>query len=375
MFADMPTGPALTDLILRRCRELGFAAAGVCRADPSENAAEIRRWLADGKHGDMAFLADTVETLLDPSRELAGVRSVVMVADLYHARPAEGEPSFSPPPAGPVPGRIARYAQGRDYHTHLKKRLHRLNDELRPMFPGHHFRTFVDTAPVLEREFAHRAGLGWIGKHTLTIHPRLGSSFFLGGTYTTLDLTPAPDQPTPRDHCGTCTRCIEACPTRAITPYSVDATRCISYLTIERQGPIDPAFHAAMGEWLYGCDVCQEVCPHNSPRGDPEGVANPHYAPERTSFDALSVLGWDESARRAAFRTTSMKRASLAMMQRNALIVLTNHILTHPDTPPVALERLRTIAADPTQDPLVTVTARQCLDRLSRPSAPRVPGS
>jgi epoxyqueuosine reductase len=364
----MLTGPTLTEFVLGRCRELGFAAAGICRAEPSAHADELRRWLADGKHGDMSFLADTVEKLLDPSRELAGVRSVLMVADIYHARPAHGYDDPETPLVGPAPGRVARYAQGRDYHTHLKKRLHRINDEMRPMFPGQRFRTFVDTAPVLEREFAHRAGLGWIGKHTLAIHPRLGSYFFVGGTFTTLDLDPASDQPVPRDHCGTCTRCLDACPTRAITPYSVDATRCISYLTIERQGLIDPQFHAAIGDWLYGCDICQEVCPHNSPRSKPEGRVNPHYEPQRSSFGVLDVLGWDESARRDAFRTTSMKRASLAMIKRNALIVLTNHLLAgglNTEHHAASVVKIRDLAADTAEDPLVRTTAGHCLDRLS----------
>lgn len=365
--------------VLSRCRDLGFAAAGVCDAGPTVRPQQLREWLAAGKHGDMDFLPKALDTLLDPSRELPGVRSVIMVADLYHPRPRGGlappdqdGPAGSPTSAGA--GRLARYARGKDYHLFIKKRLHRLNDELRAEFPGEEFRTFVDTAPVLEREYASRAGLGWIGKHTLAIHPRLGSYTLLGGTYTTMQLTPPPEQPGAEDRCGTCTRCLDACPTGAITPYAVEATRCISYLTIERAGPIDAAFHGPIGDWLYGCDVCQEVCPHNSPRpsGEPDPIL-PHYVPRRAGFDLLEVLGWDDAARRQAFTSSAMKRVSLAMMKRNALIVLTNRVLGAPESPwaAAARARLAELAADGSEDPLVRETARVSLARLDpgpRPS-------
>jgi epoxyqueuosine reductase len=360
----MVTTRELGERIVRRCRELGFAAAGVADASSTARAAELKAWLADGKHGDMSFLEKTLATLLDPAQELPGVRSVIMVADLYASR---NQPNASVEPTTSPQGKIARYAQGKDYHAFIKKRLHVLNDELRILYPGHKFRTFTDTAPVLEREYAQRAGLGWIGKHTLAIHPAHGSFFFLGGTYTTLELDPLPDQPTPRDHCGTCTRCIDACPTAAITPYSVDASRCISYLTIERQGPIDPTFHAAIGDWLYGCDICQDVCPHNSPRTRaPGALPQDRYTPMRTGFSPLEILTWDEDARRAAFHQSSMKRASLAMMKRNAIIVLTNLVLGDP-TAEWAHEARAKIAEIITRDddPMVLETARVSLDRLS----------
>ncbi len=370
----MGTTRELGERIVRRCRELGFAAAGVADASPTTRAAELKGWLASGKHGDMAFLEKTLATLLDPAQELPGVRSVIMVADLYTARNQAADQatvgaSASVTPSGQPTGKIARYAQGKDYHAFIKKRLHVLNDELRILYPGHKFRTFTDTAPVLEREYAHRAGLGWIGKHTLAIHPAHGSYFFLGGTYTTLQLDPLPDQPTPRDHCGTCTRCIDACPTAAITPYSVDASRCISYLTIERQGAIDPAFHAAIGDWLYGCDICQDVCPHNSPRPRNPGILpQDRYTPMRTGFSPLEIVTWDEDARRAAFHQSSMKRASLAMMKRNAIIVLTNLVLSDPAATwaQEARAKIAEIAARE-EEPMVIETARVSLDRLSGP--------
>jgi epoxyqueuosine reductase len=239
----------------------------------------------------------------------------------------------------------------------IKRRLHQLCDELRADHSGASFRAFTDTAPVLEREYAARAGLGWTGKHTLIIHPRVGSYMLLGGILTTLDI--AFSEPIP-DHCGTCTRCIDACPTDAISPYSVDASRCIAYLTIERRPPIDPAFHEAIGGWLFGCDICQEVCPHNSARAAPDPVA-PEYAPRRASFDLLGVLNWSDDDRRAAFESSALKRATLAMMKRNALIVGGNELASDPGF----LARARELAADQREHPVVRQTASAVLQRLT----------
>lgn len=303
--------------IIERCNSAGFALAGVCGVAPSERGDELRRWLDAGKHGSMAWLAEHADLRSDPARLLDGARSVVMVADLYASRAVENDEQPEP-----GRGRVARYARGDDYHKTMKKRLHAVCDALRAEHPGADFRAFVDTAPVPERELAARAGLGWIGKHTLLIHPRLGSWMLLGGFLTTLDLEPAREVIT--DHCGSCTRCVDACPTGAITPYSVDARACISYLTIERRDPIDPMHHAAIGDWLFGCDICQEVCPHNSPReAESSGVAA-RYRPRAASFDLLEILGWDADARAAALRGTAMKRATLEMWRRNAETVMRN---------------------------------------------------
>ncbi len=280
--------------------------------------AEMRAWLAQGKHGSMAYLAEHADLKADPSRLLEGAAAAIVVADLYATRNDE---------AGDVPdghGRVARYARGGDYHKVMKKRLHTLCDELGARWPGARTRAFVDTAPVHERELALAAGLGWVGKHTLVIHPRFGSWMLLGGVLTTLELDPCEQEVA--DHCGSCTRCIDACPTDAITPYSVDASRCISYLTIERREPIPSELEHGMGEWLFGCDICQEVCPHNSPRMGDVGKANNAYATDRASFDLAEVMKWDEDARRAAFAKSAMKRAKLGMMKRNAVIAAGNAI-------------------------------------------------
>ncbi|OAB62557.1 hypothetical protein AY599_13940 [Leptolyngbya valderiana BDU 20041] len=323
--------------------------------------AEMRAWLARGRHGSMAYLARHADLKADPSQLLDGATCAVMVADLYATR--DDEPDDVPDGRG----RIARYARGGDYHQIMKKRLHALCDDLASRWPESRTRAFVDTAPVHEREMALAAGLGWIGKHTLLIHPKMGSWMLLGGVLTTLELEVR--QSEEPDHCGTCTRCIDACPTDAITPYSVDASRCISYLTIERREPIEPDLHRGMGAWIFGCDVCQEVCPHNSPRSVDVGEANPAYAGDRSSFDLLEVLGWDEGARRAAFAKSAMKRAKLAMMRRNAVIAAGNEIrrLGPGDDVATKLVRgLREVAGDAAADQELRTLAMRTLEDLGQ---------
>jgi len=360
--------------ILDACRDAGFALSGVCPAEPSHYADHYREWLTAGKHGSMTYLARHVEERLDPRTFLPGARSIILVADQYDVRPRienRAPDGARIRGAGVSPGgerrrgRIARYARGRDYHTVMKKRLHAICDTLRAEHPADQFRAFVDTAPVLEREHAARAGLGWIGKHTLLIHPQLGSWLFLGGFLTTLDIAPPADAAPITDHCGTCTRCIDACPTSAITPYSVDATRCIAYLTIEHRDPIDGALAGEIGEWVFGCDVCQEVCPHNSPRpsGSGTGEANPAYAPRRDGFDLLEILGWTEADRRGAFAKSALKRATLAMMKRNAILALRSH------PPGLRDEQVRAALThmrdDDTEPDLVRDAARLALARAN----------
>lgn len=354
-----PDPAELARSIIDRCHEAGFAAAGVCEARPSDFEAELRAWLEAGQHGSMGWLEENVETRADPTMLLEGARSVVMVADLYATRDDNVDPKA---PQGS--GRIARYARGRDYHKVIKKRLHALCDELRAAHPDAGFRAFTDTAPVLEREQAARCGIGWTAKHTLTIHPRLGSYLLLGGFVTTLELEPPAEQVAVSDHCGTCTRCIQACPTGAISPYSVDATRCISYLTIERREPIDERFDEPIGDWLFGCDICQEVCPHNSPREAATSgpSVNAAYEPKRRSFDLLKVLGWTEDDRRRALAGTAMTRAKLDMLKRNALIAAGNQVRRAEQ--PALRARIGDIAEDDAEPEMVRQTAARVRDRL-----------
>jgi epoxyqueuosine reductase len=325
----------------------------------------------------MAWMAEHRELRSDPRGLLEGARSVIVVADRY----ADGRPDrVAGGPDDPPRGRIARYARGGDYHRLIKRRLHALADELAAAHPGHRFRACVDTAPILEREVAAAAGLGSIGKHTLLIEPGVGSWLLIGELLTTLPIEatgdPSPSADDRRrggpDVCGSCTRCIDACPTGCIEPFRVDAARCISYLTIEHRERIDPEQHAAIGDWIFGCDVCQEVCPHGRPtRRSRRQPRHEGYAARRDGFDLLEVLGWTEDDRREAFTTSAMKRAKLPMMKRNALIAAGNRLVAGPRDPrPPGDETLRrrieAIAGDAGEPDLVRETARDVLARLDR---------
>ena len=343
--------------IIEAGERLGFAHVGICTAAPTVHADALRAWLEAGRHGSMDYLAERVEAMLDPEQVLEGARTIICVADRYHG----GRDRI--PEDGPARGRIARYARGRDYHDVLRRRLKRLATAITNGAPDHQARGVVDTAPLLEREYAARAGLGLVGKNTLMIRPGEGSWFLLGEVLTTLEI--ATDEPfQQKDPCGTCTRCIDACPTGAITPFSVDATRCLAYTTIEHRQEIDPAMHEATGDWLFGCDVCQEVCPHNQPTRRKRGAVVPEaYEKRRDGFELLEVLGWTEEDRREAFTTSAMKRARLDMFKRNALICAGNALRRRDDLELRA--RIEEIAADPDEVPLVTRTACAVLESLA----------
>ena len=404
----------------RLARDLGFALCRVAAAEPSRFGDEFRQWIAREFHGQMEYLQRNLEVRLDPQRLVPKARSVICVADVYPA----GAPGRSALPGPPASGRIARYAWGDDYHRILGRRLRDLADQLRVRWPGHTFRACVDTAPLLEREHAQRAGLGWVGKHTLLIHPGLGSWLCLGGVVTTLPIQPSPqsgdsDRRIVPDHCGTCTRCIEACPTQCIKPggYEIDASRCISYLTIEHRGPIDPDLHGPMGDWIAGCDVCQEVCPFNggapggrrpgggregdrSKDGDPEPAPGPdpgEAAPARCENDAPDqgpvpavphpeyaarppgpavrlgeVLAWDARTRQQVLVKSALKRIKLDMWKRNALIAAGNVLLARDE--PALRHQVEFLAADEAQPELVRQTARQVHHKIQGPD-PKPPSA
>lgn len=320
---------AITEEVLTRLRAAGFALVGICDARPSERGDQFRDWIGAGKHGEMGYMAEHVDERLDPGRMIPGARSIICVADRYHDGRGDAR-------SGPSRGRIARYARGADYHAVMRSRIEPLSKEWRTRLRPHRFRVCVDTAPIMEREHAARAGLGRIGKHTLLIGEGVGSWLLLGEIVTTYPLiaTPAASAPDSPDPCGTCTQCIDACPTRAITPWSVDATRCLSYLTIEHKGEIDAGLAKLRGaggsaladhdsDWLFGCDICQEVCPHNQPtRRSRRAGARAEYSPLHRDFDLLDVLGWTEADRSAANLSAVLRRASLSMWKRNARTLL-----------------------------------------------------
>lgn len=311
---------------------LGFDLVGIALPERSPRGKEYRDWIAAGHHGAMDYLATNVEKRLDLPAHFPWVKSIVAVGLSYYRGPriSPGTPA-APPPAdkpienGPADGqprsaKIARYAWGRDYHKVLSKMLRRLEAALRTHInKDMQSRAYVDTGPLLEREIAARAGLGWIGKHTLLLHPRHGSWFVLGELLTNLEL--APDTPM-TDHCGSCTRCVDACPTAAIRPWTVDAELCISYQSIENRGAVPTALHAPMAEagYVVGCDICQEVCPYN---GNPLESIAPDFAPTgpapATPIEA--ILNWDDAAWDQATRGKSHRRVKLPMWQRNARII------------------------------------------------------
>jgi epoxyqueuosine reductase len=293
---------------------LGFDLVGITTLGSVETAPHFDEWLARGYAGEMHYLPKWADKRRDSRLPYAGVTSAIVVALDYGG--AE--------PSGPV----ARYARGDDYHDVLDAKLRELHKWISAEM-GHEVRghAYVDTGPLLERDLARRAGLGWFGKNTNLIHPKLGSFFFLGALLLELDL--APDTPFESDHCGTCTRCIDACPTGAIVePRVLDATRCISYLTIEARGEIPLEFREQIGELIYGCDICQDVCPWNV-RFSRE-LREPSFAPREAIAGkdartlALELLGMSQEDFSRAFRNSPMKRAKLRGLKRNAAVVLGN---------------------------------------------------
>jgi epoxyqueuosine reductase len=305
---------ALAGQVKARARELGFDLVGIAPASPSRYREYLRQWLDDGQGGTMDYLANRFEERTDPGIYLPGTASVICVGMNYHVRLEE------PTAGGGVPGRVARYALGDDYHEIIKHRLYKLADWLREVGGGR-TRTGVDTVPVMEKELAARAGVGWQGKNTCTINENIGSWLLLGEVLTTLEL---PHDEAATDRCGTCRRCLDACPTGALTaPYQLDARRCISYLTIEHRGEIEPGLAAQMGDWLYGCDVCQDVCPWNSKAIESlDPALRPRFA--GGTLDAAEVEGWTEEEYRRRLRHSAMKRVKLPQLKRNARIVLNN---------------------------------------------------
>ncbi|CAN5408554.1 tRNA epoxyqueuosine(34) reductase QueG [soil metagenome] len=329
--------------LLYAARQLGFADCRVAAARAPAHAALYRQWVAEGKFGDMEWMARDPERRTDPQKVLPGARAIVVLATNY--LPAETTPAR--------PGRIARYAVGDDYHDLIEDRLRDLDAVLAEA--GGTQRCYVDTGPLLERDLASEAGIGWNGKSTVQIHPELGTWFFLSEILTTLPLEP--DAPHP-DRCGSCTRCLDACPTDAITaPRRLDARRCISYLTIEHKGAIPDEFRRAIGDRIYGCDDCLSACPWNrfaQTASDAAFQAREHVS----SFDLRDYLALSEEQFRALFRGSPIKRTGRSRFLRNVCVALGN-VGTPEDLP-----ALRCSAEG--NDPLVAEHALWAIGEIGR---------
>jgi epoxyqueuosine reductase len=315
MAHDRLTPSELAELLKSWALEAGFDRAGVAALEPAAHGEAFVRWLARGDLAGMSYLERRLDARLRPEAVLAGARAALCVALQYH--PLDGEPE----PGGDLWPRVARYARGRDYHDLMGTRLRSLAARVAAAFPGVGSRLYVDTGPVLERDLAARAGLGAVGKNTNLLHRQGGSWFLLGELFLTLDL--APDAPL-ADLCGRCTRCLEACPTGALPePYRLDSRRCISYWTIEHRGELPPAAREMVGDWVFGCDVCQEVCPWNH---EPDAATHPELGlpPERATLDLVALLRLDRDGYVTRFRGSPLKRAKQEGLQRNAAVAMGN---------------------------------------------------
>jgi epoxyqueuosine reductase len=332
-----------TAWIEQQANGFGFDLCGVVRAAKFPELAQTDRWLERGYAGEMKYLSDPRRS--DPESVMPGLRSVIVCALNYNTDLPKSTEALDAKSSGEPCGWISRYAWGDDYHDVLRDKLDGLLAAMRGRFSDETFaaRVYADTGPVQERALAKHAGLGWLGKNTLLLNQGLGSWLFLGAILTTLDLAPSvgETESPPPDLCGSCRRCIEACPTEALVePYVLDARRCISYLTIELRGSVPEEFREAMGRHVFGCDICQDVCPWNrrapvtqaaefqprtiaaragNPGGTPEGEANSLFLPGLEWLASLS-----EEEYREVFRGSAVKRAKWRGLVRNACIALGN---------------------------------------------------
>jgi epoxyqueuosine reductase len=319
----MRLAAALTRAFKAEANRLGFTLVGVTAPDQPLHFDVYERWLKAGRHGEMSYLASerALQRRQDPRQILPECQSILVLGVRYPSPELAGEADV---PAEPLLGRVAAYAGGADYHVMLPERLEALVAFIeRQVGQAVPHRSYTDTGPVLERDLAQRAGLGWIGKNTCLIHPRLGSYIFLAEVLIGVALEP--DAPFQTDHCGTCTRCIDACPTGCILPdRTLDARRCISYLTIELKGAVPLELRPQMKNWVFGCDICQVVCPWNvrfaSPAGDPAFEPRP----DLLQPNLLEELRLSDDGFKQKFKGSPLKRAKRRGYLRNAAIALGN---------------------------------------------------
>lgn len=367
--------------------EMGFVAVGITLPDPPAHLDVYADWLKQGCHGEMAYLAEPRRVYLRsrPEELLPGCRSIIVLAARYAAPPSIPHPRFlgehphplplsqrergevSPSPLGRgargeglhaargeglhaamdegllsdrdnLFGRVAAYAWGADYHHILRQRMETLMQRIQKITGKPiSYRCFADSAPILEREFAQRAGLGWIGKNTCLIHPHLGSYLFLAEIFTDLDLPP--DPLFIPDRCGTCQRCLQACPTQCILPNrTIDARRCISYLTIELKSAIPPELRPLLADWVFGCDICQQVCPWNRRVSETPSFAEFQPRAEQVRLSAVQILSLSQAEFKRKFHSTALLRPKWRGLSRNAAVVLGNLSRARPSLQPLILK-------------------------------------
>lgn len=306
---------AITSDVRQKALSLGFDACGFARAEPLDEAARrLEEWLSRGRHGEMHWMEQHFDKRVNPALLVEGTRSIISVIGSYHFPENEELDSSSGP-------KIAKYARGRDYHKVFKKRLHQLLDYLGERIGKIHGRAFVDSAPVMDKEWARRAGLGWIGKNSNLLNRSHGSWFLIGELF--VDVPFIYDSPV-TDHCGSCTRCIDACPTGAIyQPYRVDATRCISYLTIELKDAIPAEYHDGLGEWVFGCDICQDVCPWNR-KAETGTIGDLRPRPKMVRDDLSFWKNLSQQEYEELFNGTPVRRARYPRFVENTGIVIRN---------------------------------------------------
>lgn len=312
--AHSAAGRTLKERLQVKAEAIGFDLFGVADARPSQQLESYRTWLKAGMHGQMHYLEQHLPLKENPALLLPELRSIVVVACSYYA----------PEPLAQSDFQVARYAWGDDYHVLMKQMLEQLAAALKTEAPELEYRVFVDSGPLLERDLASRAGLGWIGKNTCLIHPQKGSWFLLGCLLSNLDLPP--DRPFDSFHCGSCTRCLDACPTEAlVAPHVLDARKCISYWTIEQREAIAPEMQEAIGNWLFGCDICQQVCPWNQRFALPTQLEAfyPRAWLQQASLPELLDLSEKDFALKIAPRSP-IKRAKYRGFLRNLAVVMGN---------------------------------------------------
>ncbi len=344
------TGHELTIGLKAEAARLGFDAVGIAPAVAPPGYPNFLKWLEAGRAAGMEYMRRNQAARAHPSSMLEDVKSVVMVSLVYGQRDSEKIPASS------TLGKVARYARGGDYHLLMWRKLDALLEWLRAESPDISGRAVADTAPLLERDFARLAGLGWIGKNTMLIDRSLGSFTFLGALL--VDLSSNYDAPFDADHCGSCTLCLDLCPTQAFSgPYELDARRCISYWTIEHRGMLEDREASELGEWVFGCDVCQDVCPWN--RKALEGRQRELDArPEWTNPDLIEWLKRDASEWRTSLKGTALRRAKRSGLVRNAALVLGARRLEE------ALEPLAARLDDHDEDPVVRASAAWALGQI-----------